>query len=117
MRNILLFILLGGIAFGEVHTFTCNFKTVATKKSIQKEKLNWVFKYDTISGKAYAEGNSGVSEVTPLKGINSMTFIEMTASGNPMITTISRNGEAVHSRHYSDSLGLLAQQFYGECSW
>ena len=67
--------------------------------------------------KAYISGNGGTEPLTVINGASAKTFAEVTGSGNIMITTITANGDAVHSRNAVFSgRGLLPSQYYGRCT-
>ncbi len=48
-------------------------------------------------------------------GEGRIAFLEVTATGNLMTTTIDSNGVSAHSRHTVAMGELLASQFYGTC--
>ena len=44
-----------------------------------------------------------------------VSFVEITASGNVMVTAITKSGEAVHSRNGIMFNELVPSQYYGKC--
>ena len=84
--------------------------------STGKEKMNLTYTVDLAANKATFTGNLGTSEVAFVNGVFGISFIEKTAVGNIMLTTIEhKSGKAVHSRHYLDFSGTLYSQWYGKC--
>lgn len=82
-----------------------------------KEMLDLRYLLDPKTKKAYILGNAGSSEVTPVqhKG-GGVTFIEITDTGNVMVTAIAASGEAVHSRNGIIGKMLTPSQYYGNCT-
>jgi hypothetical protein len=68
--------------------------------------------------KTYMLGNNGSSEVTPIANSDGgITFVEVTPSGNVMVTAITLSGEAVlHSRNGIFGKELVPSQAYGQCN-
>ena len=134
MRLILLFVALLVLApkgFAETFSYECNFPLSASPYGIKKEskpfKLSFVF--DTKTKKAYMLGNNGSAEVNPIANNDGgITFIEVTQSGNVMVTAITQLGEAVHSRNGIFLIidydrqppkphpELIPSQSYGQCN-
>lgn len=109
------------ICYAETTSYTCQFPLAASPKGLAKEtppmKLRFVS--DPGTKKAYIIGNAGSSEVQMMGnhfGKNSgVTFVEITGSGNVMVTTITLSVEAVHSRNAILSGKLTPSQSYGKC--
>ncbi len=122
MRKVFFIILFLSIivnASDKVFTWECKFPTYSSNDGLHQSKnFNLIFKLDTISGKAYMEGNNGLGEVIPIynKLDKSMSFIEITGGKNVMTTTITHNGNAVHSRNTVMFNELVASQYYGHCT-
>ena len=86
--------------------------------STGKEKMNLTFIVDLAANKATVTGNLGTGKVDFVVGVYGISFIEETAVGNIMLTTINhKSGKAVHSRHTNTLLfgGVLYSQWYGKC--
>lgn len=100
-------------------SFTCNFPLTGSPSGVKKESKLFELRFvsDDQTKKAYLLGNNGSSEVTPFGNQGSgITFVEVTDSGNVMVTTITASGEAVHSRNGIISGKLIPSQYYGTCT-
>ncbi|BDU59354.1 hypothetical protein LMORI2_23360 [Limnohabitans sp. MORI2] len=60
-------------------------------------------------------GNNGSAEVKAIQNAGGISFVEITTSGNVMVTTIAKSGEAVHSRNAVMQSQLVSSQYYGKC--
>ena len=105
-------------ALADIITFECDYPTYSDKTGVQ-ESSGFEFKFvsDTDTGKAYMSGNNGSTEVSlsmraDKEGVN---VLEMTDSGNMMITTILFSGQSVHSRNSAIMGEFIASQYYGIC--
>jgi hypothetical protein len=90
----------------------------ASPSGVKKESKPFELRFvsDPKTKKAYMLGNNGSSEVTLIGNSGGgVTFIEVTDSGNVMVTTIASSGEAVHSRNGIISGELIPSQYYGKC--
>jgi hypothetical protein len=72
------------------------------------------FAYDNVMETAVLIGNNGVANVTPLRGDDKITFVEVTPTGTVQTTTIAGSG-AVHSRNSVIGGQIAASQYYGSC--
>jgi|GEM_PF-940045 len=120
MRSIL--ILLGIVlgvssAHAEVLTWDCFFETRVDADGVAAEQMNLIFKVDSLSHRAYMEGNNGIVEVGLHIGDDAFSFTENVASGTTQTTTITRDGEAVHSRNTVIVGEIVASQFFGRCQF
>jgi hypothetical protein len=63
-------------------------------------------------------GNNGSAKVTPIANSDGgIIFVEITTSGNVMVTAITQSGEAVHSRNgIFGKAELIPSQSYGSCN-
>ena len=111
----LLFISLTAVA--ETSTFICGYEQFATPDGLEKPKRKFVLTFivDRSSHKAYVLGNQGSEEVKLLETSEQLVFIELTATGNIMTTTIDSKLQTVHSRHSVLFDGLVPSQYYGNC--
>jgi hypothetical protein len=123
MRLILFFVILMTLApksFAETISYKCSFLFSASPSGIEKESkpFELSFVLDTQTKKAYMLGNNGSSEVMPVENIAGITFVEVTPSGNVMVTAITTSGDAVHSRNtiFLDGKKLIPSQYYGKCN-
>ena len=91
--------------------------TISTVSLAQaaNERMNLIFKVDTLSQKAFMEGNSGIVEVGLHIGDDAFSFTENVASGTTQTTTITRDGLAVHSRNTVLFGEIVAAQHFGRC--
>lgn len=96
-------------------TYNCSFGSFSDNKGNHADKLELAFLIDDESEKAYIIGNNGSSEVAHIYRGDGRSFVEITGTGNVMVTTIAPNLKAVHSRN-SVMLGqIIPSQYYGEC--
>ena len=96
-------------AFSDIITFECDYPTYSDKTGIQKAKgFEVTFVSDTDTDKAYMSGNNGSTEVSlsmrsDKEGVN---VLELTNSGNMMLTTILFSGKYLtHRQHCKLSKG------------
>lgn len=104
-------------AQGATTSYTCRFTLEATPKGLSKQvkPLELRFVVDTTAKKAYLIGNAGSSEVEIIPNTDGISFVEITESGNVMVTAITKSGEAVHSRNGIMFKELVPSQYYGRC--
>ncbi len=74
------------------------------------------FTLDTDSGIAFMQGNLGLSELDIHVGDEAFSFMERISSGTVQTTTITRDGQAVHSRNTILLGEFVAAQHFGRCS-
>lgn len=126
MKVFLLILLFTVSSFAETRLFDCNLSigNAAEPKAGQwrvkkdNSEMNIKFVLDTDDNTAQMIGNNGATEVMPINGPDSLTFIELTGFKNVNTTTIflsTDNNLVVHSRHPSLLGKPLASQYYGEC--
>jgi hypothetical protein len=123
MRNSLLlalfvFICAPASALAATTSYTCQFMVEASPKGLTKQPkpLELRFVIDSTADKAYLVGNAGSSEVELIPNTDGVSFVEITRSGNVMVTAITASGEAVHSRSGIMFKELVPSQFYGRCA-
>ena len=121
MRSALFLVvtIIASAAVGAATTsYTCQFGVEASPKGLAKQAKPFELRYvvDASTKKAYLLGNAGSSEVEIIPNTDGISFVEITASGNVMVTAISTSGEAVHSRNGIMFKALVPSQFYGKCS-
>lgn len=114
---LLLTILLTSPSVAEVLTWDCKFDRRVDETGTHLEKMNLIFKVDTVSHKAFMEGNAGFVEVNVHIGDDAFGFTENLASGAIQTTTITRDGFAVHSRSTVILNEIVAAQHFGRCSY
>ena len=99
-------------------SYTCTFTVEASPKGLAKQAKPFELRFviDTAAEKAYLLGNAGSSEVELIPNTDGISFVEITRSGNVMVTAITTAGEAVHSRNGIMFKELVPSQFYGRCA-
>ena len=110
--------LLPAVAHGATTSYTCKFSVEATPKGLSKQASPFELRFvvDASTRKAYLLGNAGSSEVDVIPNTDGISFVEITASGNVMVTAVTNSGEAVHSRNGIMFKELVPSQFYGKCT-
>ena len=122
MRTItllLLALLLAGTnTFAATTSYVCKFPVEASPKGLAKQASPFELRYvvDSSTKKAYLMGSAGSSEVEIILNVDGISFVEITNSGNVMVTAITASGEAVHSRNGIMFKELVPSQYYGKCS-
>ena len=100
----------------EVLTWDCNFNKRVDENGTTLDPMRLIFRIDSVSQKAFMEGNAGIVEVGLHIGGNAFSFTERLASGVIQTTTITRDGIAVHSRHTVLLGEILPAQHLGRCA-
>ena len=100
-------------------SFTCKFPIEASPRGVVKQTSPFELRFVSDPGtkKAYILGNNGSAEVRLIEHTFGVAFIEITATGNVMVTTIAKSGEAVHSRNTNLYGKLTPSQSYGTCTF
>ena len=109
--------LLPCLANAATTSYVCRFTVEASPKGLAKQQSPFELRFvvDTETKKAYLVGNAGSSEVEIVPNTNGVSFIEITNSGNVMVTAIATSGAAVHSRNGIMFKNLVPSQSYGTC--
>lgn len=103
-------------AKAEILTWVCSFNERLDKSGMAEEQMELTFRVDSITQKAYMEGNIGVVDVRLFIGDDAFSFTERLLSGAIQATTITRDGYAVHSRHTILLGEVLPAQHFGYCT-
>jgi hypothetical protein len=116
----LVFLILGcttAMATAETISYSCSFRIYASPEGLKTEEKPFELKYiiDRTTKKAYIVGNNGSAQVTEIPNLGGVSFLEVTGSGNIMVTAITSDGDAVHSRHSMDAKKIIPTQYYGKC--
>jgi hypothetical protein len=100
-----------------VQRYFCDFNRVASPKGLKTgESFKLEYVHDTNLGKGMLIGNLGFSEVFVAEGVEAITFVEMLVTGVVQTTSVTRAGNAVHSRHTTmPGARLTPSQWYGKC--
>ena len=110
-------VLIATQASGEVRRYECQFQLDCSGEAgCSPSDFAIEFTLDAAAPQAFVIGNLGMREVMPLIGDRSVSFVEPLDSGASQSTTISADGEAVHSRHTILADTLLPSQLYGQCT-
>jgi hypothetical protein len=98
-------------------SYACRFTVEASPKGLAKQEKPFELRFvvDTETKKSYLVGNAGSSEVEIIPNTDGVSFVEITSSGNVMVTAIATNGSAVHSRNGIMFKNLIPSQYYGSC--
>lgn len=120
MRKILTLAFLLSIAnlsSAATSSFDCKFNLEATSSGLTKQSPLFELRFisDDEKKSAYLMGNSGSAEVRLIQNAGGISFVEITTSGNVMVTTIAKSGDAVHSRNTVMQSQLVPSQYYGKC--
>lgn len=118
--------LLGFLAFGlfsanlmatATTTFVCSYPSYSNEEGNHRTKgqFTLTFVVDSSKGTAYVIGEEGSAEVKMIAEKDAVTFIEVTPGGNVMTTTITANGQSVHSRNTVIAGKIVPSQNYGHC--
>lgn len=110
-----LFLAFTSSTLAEVLAWECNFTYRIAEDGRSDERLPLVFRIDTLSERAFMEGNIGIVDVDIHIGDAAFTFIEKPASGIVHTTTVTRDGLAVHSRNTVILGEIVAAQHFGTC--
>ena len=115
---VLLFSMLCHAAFASTNKFECIYKNYSNEEGNYKAEENFSMSFivDAITRKAYMLGNLGSTEVTLVPNTGGVTFIEVTGTGNIMVTVISEDGRSVHSRNGIVLGKIVPSQYYGRCN-
>lgn len=104
-------------AFAGVLTWTCSFPSRTDPNGGGFEHMDLIFKVDTASQRAYMEGNLGILEVQPHVGDRAFSFVELVDSGAVQSTTITPDGNAIHSRNTVIAGEFVPAQRFGRCTY
>lgn len=76
--------------YADTTTIVCDYKTFSDNEGLHEvgNKFELTFIIDKDNGKAYMVGNLGTTEVKWVNSGEGISFIEITGSGNVMITAI-----------------------------
>lgn len=99
-------------------SYVCEYQTYSNESGNHKvdKPFELTFIVDESAKKAYMVGNNGSTEVLKLDNMAGASFLEVTDSGNAMVTAIAESGESVHSRSpIMGSKGIVPSQYYGKC--
>jgi hypothetical protein len=104
-------------ANAETLTIECVYPTYSDERGSHtvNDRFKLTFIIDSEKGSAYVVGGQGGAKVDQVAGEDGLSFIEITGSGNVMVTTVDKKGSSVHSRNLTLHGILLPSQYYGTC--
>jgi hypothetical protein len=100
----------------KTYRWNCVYTQQASPKGLVKEKFSLEFAFDDITERAVIIGNQGVADVEVHRGPLSVTFMEKLNGGVVQTTTVTNDGQSVHSRHTVMGKEMIPSQYYGQCS-
>lgn len=105
------------VATASPATFECDYRTYSDGEGLHKvgEPFRLTFLIDSKAKKAYLIGNNGSSEVEVIQNSDGLTLVEVTGTGNVMVTAITSKGTSVHSRNGIMMGDIIPSQYYGSC--
>ena len=97
-------------------TYFCKYPAWSDEEGVHEANdFNLTFIVDEENDTAYMVGNNGTEEIVILPFGDNINFLEVTATGNMMTTTIDSKLTSVHSRNSVIFGDLIASQYYGSC--
>ena len=100
--------------------FECRYPVYSNESGINKYTASFILNifYDAHTGKATLKGDGGTAKLQAVrhKHQTTISFIEITPSGNVMTITIDAQARSVYSRNATIGGKLVATQSYGKCS-
>ena len=115
ITQLIISLLLCSSAYAAPTTIICNYDKYSNNEGIHDAKeFKLTFIIDNEKETYYLLGNNGTEKVHPINNNEGISFLEVTATGNVMTTTIDSNKTSVHSRHTVIG-GLIPSQYYGAC--
>lgn len=109
---------LPALTVAKTRTFVCEYILLASPdgvETVDNGKFILTFIVDSETEKAYMLGNLVTEDVTLILNEDGLNFVEVTDTGNVMLTTIIRGGYSIHSRHSIISEEAVPSQYYGSC--
>lgn len=110
-------VLIPSASIAEVLKWDCLLELKSNLNGISNETMRLIFTVDTLSGRAFMEGNNGFTEVELHIGDSAFSFMEKTGAGAVQTTTITRDGDVVHSRNTVLGQKIVAGQHFGRCQF
>src|SRR6516225_3032155 len=96
--------------------WTCVYPGGVSPKGLFKEEFKLDIVLDDVTKKAVMIDTQGTSNVTLYEGALGVTFLEGLPTGAIQTTTITNEGDSVHSRHTMlDDKKVTPIQYYGRC--
>jgi hypothetical protein len=97
--------------------FTCDYATYSDERGLNRAEKGFQLRFmiEPRTKKSYAIGNNGSTPVKLVANADGLTFVEITDSGNVMVTAITNRGASAHSRSSMILGDLVPSQYYGTC--
>lgn len=117
--------IIGNAAQAEMTSLTCTYtksvslveKEVITDSNVKDFVLKFMIDFKTKEFNLV--GNDGPNPVLFINNNAGFTFLEKTTNGNVTTTTVSFDGNSVHSKNnlfiIGDKITFLPSQYYGTC--
>lgn len=109
-----------GLILAKPTSFECRYPVYSNESGINKYTANFTLhiNYDAHTGKATLKGDGGTAKLQAVrhKQQTTISFIEITPSGNVMTITIDAQARSVYSRNATIGGKLVATQSYGKCN-
>jgi hypothetical protein len=103
-------------ATAKSYRWNCVYTQQASPKGLVNERFSLEFAFDDITERAVIVGNQGIADVDVHRGPLSVTFMEKLNGGVVQTTTVTNEGQSVHSRHTVMGKEIIPSQYYGQCS-
>ena len=100
----------------EVITYECSFDRYEGPDGGGTQDFGFTIQLDSVTEDAYIVGTQGLAKLAYIPATFGRSFIEFSDGGNVMVTTITEDGDAVHSRNTMMLGNLIPSQYYGECN-
>lgn len=112
-------LLITNFAQAKSNALVCHYPIFGSEAGLKKYGKSFELKlrFDVQSGYATLIGEGGTAKLKMIKSRDkgSLTFIEITPSGNVMTLTVDAHDKSVYSRNTTISGKLNASQSYGTC--
>ena len=111
------FSLVPALAQASPMSFLCDYKSFSDNKGLHavESPFTMTFVVDPAANKAYMVGKLGTADLMIVPNASGLTLIEVTETGNVMVTAILPNGQSMHSRNTIMGDELIPSQYYGRC--
>jgi hypothetical protein len=98
-------------------TYHCAYPSYSDETGLHKAKEPFKLTFLVDSKTAYHIGPLGAEKVSIVPNNHGgLTFVEITQTGNVMVTAISADSASVHSRSTNIAGKIVPSQYYGRCT-
>ena len=107
-----------GTGTSATNSYQCSLPRYSDAESANRQdSFEFSVLVDAESNKASLAGADAIGEVQLIHNeAGGISLFEVTMSGNVSLTTIAKDGTAVHSRHAMIDGALQSSQHYGRCN-